>query len=364
MHTPASTTLRPSAARAAADSATFATRLIAWQRQHGRHNLPWQQGGDAYRVWLSEIMLQQTQAATVVGYFQRFLTRFPDLETLAAAPLDAVLQQWAGLGYYARARNLHRAAQQVMREFAGILPSDPERLQALPGIGRSTAAAIAALAFGRRAAILDANVKRLLCRFFAIAGQGSAVDQRLWSLAESLLPQQEIAVYTQALMDFGALLCTPRQPQCQQGVCCPLMAQCAAYQQGRTAELPTAKARRQIPLRRIDCVLIQDGTRVLLQRRPPLGIWGGLLAPPEGSREEVSSRLGLSLQAIDTLPVVHHSFTHFRLQLRPLLCRPLAASPRIAESGDCEWLLLSDLATAALPTPIRKLLLGLTPPPA
>jgi len=330
----------------------FATRLIAWQKCRGRHDLPWQQSRDPYRVWLSEIMLQQTQVAAVIPYFERFLERFPDLPALAAAPQGAVLEAWAGLGYYARAHNLHRCAQQVMAEHCGRFPDHPEALQQLAGIGRSTAAAIAVFAFGRRAAILDGNVKRVLCRHAGIDRYPGdvATERELWALAESLLPEKDIEAYTQGLMDLGATLCTHSRPRCGD---CPLAEDCQARIQGKQGEWPVARPRAAIPERASTFVLITDGKGILLQRRPPSGIWGGLLTPPEGDLEAVLAQLGLSGAECKTLPPVRHAFTHFRLTITPVLCR--IARPPMCEA-DWHWLPLAEAGSAALPTPVRKVL--------
>ena len=335
------------------EQASFSTRLIAWQKREGRHDLPWQQTRDPYRVWLSEIMLQQTQVATVIPYYQRFLSSFPDLTALAAAPIEAVVEHWAGLGYYARARNLHRCAQQLVTVNAGKWPKNLEQLAELPGIGRSTAAAIAAFAFGQRAAILDGNVKRVLCRHFAIDDfpAQAAVDRKLWALANDLLPDGDIEAYTQGLMDLGATLCTRSKPHCLR---CPLAETCLARQQGRQAELPVAKVRAAVPERRSTFVIISDGQRILLERRPPSGIWGGLLVPPEGEAGTVLANLGLKLESAEALPPMRHAFTHFRLTLEPILCL-VTKTGNAAETG-MEWVALAMAGKAGVPTPIRKLL--------
>ena len=335
----------------------FSSRLIAWQDRHGRHDLPWQQSRDAYRIWLSEIMLQQTQVSTVIPYYARFLERFPDIEALAAAPVDSVLERWAGLGYYARARNLHRCAQIVVAEHGGRFPQDPESIAELPGIGRSTAA-IAAFAYGRRAAILDGNVKRVLARCFGIEGfPGSAQTAKtLWALAESLLPAQRIEAYTQGLMDLGATLCTRGKPFCS---ACPLHEMCSARRGGRQAELPTAKPGKTVPERETSVLLLTDGRRILLERRPPSGIWGGLLALPEvaaDGAEAFALRHACRIRATQALAPLKHSFTHFRLTIRPLLCLAEIGTQRVADGSGWEWLSPGDIQTAALPTPIRKLL--------
>jgi A/G-specific adenine glycosylase len=245
----------------------FARTLIRWQRSHGRNDLPWQGTRDPYAIWLAEIMLQQTQVATVVPYYQRFRTRFPDIASLAAADEDEVLRLWSGLGYYSRARNLHRAAQTVVAQHGGRFPRELAEIEALPGIGRSTAAAIAGFAFGARAAILDGNVKRVLARHFAVEGHPGerAVEQRLWALAESLLPAADIEPYIQGLMDLGATVCTARAPQCER---CPVRAACAAFAQNRVGELPAPRPRRAVPHRRTAMLVLRRGDDVLLQKRP------------------------------------------------------------------------------------------------
>jgi len=332
---------------------SFAEVLIAWQKSAGRHDLPWQNTRDPYRIWLSEIMLQQTQVATVIPYYQRFLASFPDVKALAAAPVEMVMEHWAGLGYYARARNLHRCAQQVVAVHGGSFPGSAAELETLPGIGRSTAAAVAAFAFGERAAILDGNVKRVLCRQFAVTGfPGAAkVHQQLWELAESLLPKRDIEAYTQGLMDLGAGTCTRSRPACER---CPVAAGCLARQQGLQATLPEARPRAAIPERTASFVLIRQGRRVLLERRPPSGLWGGLLVPPEGRPEAVLARLGLQALSQQDLPPLRHAFTHFRLTLEPVLC-DVADSGLVAEPG-LEWVELTPATTAAVPAPIGKLL--------
>ena len=337
----------------------FSALLIDWQARHGRHDLPWQKTRDAYCIWLSEIMLQQTQVTTVVPYYARFLERFPNVKALAQAPLDAVLELWAGLGYYARARNLHRCAQLIVAEHGGNFPREASAIAQLPGIGRSTAAAIAAFAFGKRAAILDGNVKRVLARCFAIeCFPGAAqTEKEMWSLAESLLPPARIEAYTQGLMDLGATLCTRRQPFCG---ACPMRGMCLARRDGRQAELPVAKPRKALPERATTLWLLTDGQRVLVERRPPAGIWGGLLTLPEGNAadpEQFALRHGCRLLDTQALPVLRHSFTHFRLDIQTLLCRVEVSAHQVSEAG-YQWLVYAAIETAALPTPIRFLLRG------
>ena len=331
----------------------FTAPLIAWQKNAGRHDLPWQQTRDPYRIWLSEIMLQQTQVATVIPYFQRFLARFPTLQALAEAPLEAVIEHWAGLGYYARARNLHRCGQQLVAVHAGKFPNSAVQLSALPGIGRSTAAAIAAFAFGQRSAILDGNVKRVLCRHFGIEGfpGQAAIDRELWALAERLLPESDIETYTQGLMDLGATICGRSKPRCDE---CPLAATCLARLGNRQSELPTARPRAKLPERRASFVLISDGRSLLLERRPPHGVWGGLLVPPEGEVGAVLTRLGLHAESRRDLAPLKHSFTHFRLTLEPVLCI-VKPAPTIGEPG-MNWIAIDAAAASGVPTPIRKLI--------
>ena len=334
----------------------FSRELVAWQKRHGRHDLPWQRTRDAYRIWLSEIMLQQTQVATVIPYYQRFLARFPSVEALASAPLDAVLESWSGLGYYARARNLHRCAQAIVEAHGGCFPAEPERLAALPGIGRSTAAAIAVFAFGARAAILDGNVKRVLSRCFGIETvMGAAAERNLWALAESLLPDESLEAYTQGLMDLGATLCVRGKPDCAR---CPLAAKCVALSEGRQAELPTPRLRKVLPEREIHVLLLTDGDSVLMEKRPAVGIWGGLLSLPERAwalAETFATSQGCRLGACGMLEPLRHQFTHFALTIRVLRCE-VQRLGQVAEPDQWVWLSLSDIERAALPAPIRTLL--------
>lgn len=332
----------------------FARKLIAWQRRHGRHGLPWQGTRDPYRVWLAEVMLQQTQVETVVPYYLRFLARFPDVATLARAPLGEVLRLWSGLGYYARARNLHAAARLVARELGGRFPETPEALARLPGVGRSTAAAIAVFAFGGRAAILDGNVRRVFARHFGVERTRSQ-----WQLAEALLPARSIETYTQALMDLGATVCTRANPQC---AACPVARSCVARREGRVAELPAPRRRRDRPTRRAAWLVLLDRDRVLLERRPAKGVWGGLWAFPElrgrDPRRFCREALGCAISSIERVPAIAHDFTHFRLLARPLVCRARPQANDGAGAGRI-WLELEQATRAAVPAPVRKLLLGL-----
>jgi A/G-specific adenine glycosylase len=345
----------------------FARRVIAWQRSHGRNDLPWQGTRDPYAIWLSEIMLQQTQVATVVPYYLRFRERFPDLAGLAAADEDDVLRLWSGLGYYSRARNLHRAAQAIVAQHGGAFPRDLADIEALPGIGRSTAAAIAGFAFGARAAILDGNVKRVLARHFAVDGHPGerAVEQRLWALAESLLPAADIAPYIQGLMDLGATVCTARAPQCER---CPMQASCAAFAQNRVGELPAPRPRRAVPHRRTVMLVLRRGDDVLLQKRPAVGVWSGLWCFPELGADDdparVAQRLfGCELAGIERLGLLRHGFTHFTLDIEPVVARVKRLAPRAAQPGVL-WMPLEEAIGAAVPVPVRKLLRALGGGPA
>lgn len=339
----------------------FASRLMSWQASHGRHDLPWQHSRDPYRVWLSEIMLQQTQVDTVMPYYGRFLARFPTLADLAAAPQEDVLALWSGLGYYARARNLHKAAQVVMEEHGGIFPRSAATIATLPGIGRSTAAAIAAFCFDERVAILDGNVKRVLCRAFGIEGfPGSrAVEQTLWALATELLPERDPGRYIQAQMDLGATVCTRSRPACTR---CPLAADCVARRDGRCAELPTPRPRKAVPRRQANVVVVRAGNAVLVEQRPPAGIWGGLLALPEagadGAAAWTAQRFGSAAPAAASLPALTHAFTHFVLEIRPWLV-DLRAPATLAGDGTLRWLALDTVDAAALPAPVRTILKSL-----
>jgi A/G-specific adenine glycosylase len=341
----------------------FSADVIGWQKRHGRHALPWQNTRDAYRIWLSEIMLQQTQVAAVIPYYQRFLQRFRDVAALAAAAPEEVMAHWSGLGYYSRARNLHRCAQRVCAEYGGVFPADPKLLADLPGIGRSTAAAISAFAHGTRAAILDGNVKRVFCRVFGIDGYPGSkpVEDALWRRAEALLPQADMQAYTQGLMDLGATVCTRGRPACER---CPLAHRCIAYQTGRTAELPLRKPKKAIPERQATMLVIVDRAHVLLEQRPGSGIWGGLLSLPElpgdadaRALEQAVALFG-DIAATDRLQPFSHTFTHFKLHVAPWRIR-LRARRHLAGELPHVWYPIERLAQAPLPAPVKKLLLGL-----
>ena len=341
----------------------FARRIVRWQATHGRHDLPWQGTRDPYRIWLSEIMLQQTQVSTVLGYYARFIARFPDVAALAAAPEDDVLALWSGLGYYARARNLHRAARDVVERFGGRFPADAESLESLPGIGRSTAAAIAAFATGERRAILDGNVKRVLARHAGIGGDPSsgAVLASLWAAAEARLPRDGIEGYTQGLMDLGAGLCAARHPQC---LACPVAIDCVARVEGRVADLPGRKVRRVPPRRRVSMLVVVAHGEVLLEKRPPKGIWGGLWSLPEADAgakpaDVLAGEWRLSASRVEALPPFEHAFTHFTLEVTPWRVS-IAKVPRAFGTREATWLPLSEVAGAALPAPVKRLLSSLS----
>jgi A/G-specific adenine glycosylase len=348
--------------------AAFAPRLIAWQRAHGRRDLPWQNTRDAYRIWLSEIMLQQTQVSTVVPYYTRFLERYPDVAALAAAPLDDVMALWAGLGYYSRARNLHRCAQEVVARHGGVFPSAPEALAELPGIGRSTAAAIASFAFGARAAILDGNVKRVLARVFGIDGfpGDKQVEREMWVLAEALLPPAalpaDVTAYTQGLMDLGATLCVRGKPDCAQ---CPFAGDCVAKATGRQRELPAARPKKAQPVRSTWMLVLRDGDSVLLEKRPPTGIWGGLWCLPQaaGAAELAAQAQMLGGGGLTPLAAFSHTFTHFKLDIEACMAEVDARAARrsgeggvVARDGNTAWVPLAALDDYGVPAPVRKLL--------
>jgi A/G-specific adenine glycosylase len=336
---------------------SFAARVIAWQRIHGRSGLPWQ-GRDPYRVWVSEIMLQQTQVGTVIPYFERFLARFPDLLALAQAPLDDVMRLWAGLGYYSRARNLHACARQVMRDFGGSLPATAQALSALPGIGRSTAAAIAAFCFDEQVPILEGNAKRVFARHAGVNGDPATrvVEARLWQLAVEALPAgQDMPTYTQGLMDLGATVCTRGIPSCG---ACPVRDDCHAFTHAVVDRLPAPRKRKRPPMRRACFLLAIAHDAILLEQRPPAGVWGGLLAPPQFA-DTKSMRIALSGLAASArmraLPRRRHGFTHFTLDYAPYLAQIDEALPRVSEPNQ-RWIRLCETDTAALPSPMRSLM--------
>mgnify|MGYP001826807317 FL=1 len=339
----------------------FSRRVLGWYAGHGRRDLPWQHNTTPYRVWVSEIMLQQTQVGTVIPYYRRFMERFPDTPALAAADIDQVLHLWTGLGYYARARNLHAAAVLIRDRHAGRFPQSFDEVLALPGIGRSTAGAILALACDQRHAILDGNVKRVLARFHAVEGWPgkSAVLQGLWALAEGHTPQRQVAEYTQAMMDLGARVCTRGSPDCGG---CPLAAACQARQAGRQREYPSPRPRRALPIRRTRMLLLyNERHEVLLEQRPPSGIWGGLWSLPELDADEAvedwcAGRLGLPAQVTGEWPVVQHTFSHFRLDMQPVLACAAESSDAVMDAAVWLWYKPGAGQERGLAAPVAQLL--------
>ena len=343
----------------------IAPRLLRWFDRHGRRNLPWQHPREAYRVWLSEVMLQQTQVATVIPYFLRFVEKLPNLAVLAAAPLDDVLALWSGLGYYSRARNLQRAAQVCVERHDGALPRDFHALAALPGIGRSTAGAILAQAYGLRFAILDGNVKRVLARWRGVHGWPGKPDVavQLWTIAERETPARRSADYTQAIMDLGAGICSRTRPRCDE---CPLSDDCVARAHGLTAALPGRKPARSVPTRQTIMLVLRDShDRILLERRPPTGVWAGLWSLPEAASAAAARRrlaavapAGRVRIAFEPLGPFVHVFSHYRLEVTPLLTR-IDAHARIGDDIDRRWLHPRQAAALGLPAPVRRLIASL-----
>lgn len=339
--------------------AKLADAIIPWQKQYGRHDLPWQHTTDPYAIWVSEIMLQQTQVTAVIGYYADFMARFPDIASLANAEQEAVLQQWSGLGYYSRARNLHNAAQIIVDGFNGRFPEEFDDIISLPGIGRSTAAAISTFALNKPEPILDGNVKRVFARYFLIEGwTGSpAVQTHLWSIAEQENPIQDAIAYTQGLMDLGATICTRSKPKCAD---CPLVKDCKAHAQSKTHLLPTPKPKKALPQKEATMLVIRMGNDVLLQKRPQKGIWAGLWSLPEISMSEIASEAALQQFRLETeaeepLATVNHAFTHYKLAITP---QPLTvtSTPK-AEIPSTIWMPIEDAIGAAIPTPVRNILL-------
>jgi len=335
---------------------TFAWRLLAWFDEHGRHDLPWQVDRSPYRVWVSEVMLQQTQVATVIPYFERFMARFPTIAALATAPQDDVLHHWSGLGYYARARNLQRAAQRVVSDFGGDLPTEIHALQSLPGIGRSTAGAILAQALNQRYPILDGNVRRVLTRWAGVDGfpGDSAVAARLWGLSDTLTPEERACDYTQAIMDLGATCCTRSRPSCGR---CPVSSDCVANREGRQSLLPQARATKTRPTRTVHWLVVQSDGAVLLARRPARGIWGGLYSFPEAGdahalRQVLDGRAVPARHDPLPLPIIRHAFSHFELVIHPWLC----VTERFMEQPDETWYNMAQPAVLGLAAPVTALI--------
>jgi A/G-specific adenine glycosylase len=341
--------------------ATFSDRVLAWFEKHGRHDLPWQQERTLYRVWLAEIMLQQTQVTTVIPYYQKFLQCFPDLSNLAQASLDDVLTLWAGLGYYSRARNLHKAAVVIQQQHGGCFPDNFDDVLALPGIGRSTAAAILAQALGQRHAILDGNVKRVLCRYFAIEGWPGkpAVEKQLWCEAEACTPHERLVDYTQAMMDLGATVCKRSSPECS---ACPLQTSCKAYATQRVSELPTRKPRKVLPVKTTRMLLITDESgAVMLEKRPPTGIWGGLWSLPEIDPDEdieniCMDRWGYKVQAVEDNPGFRHTFSHYHLDITPSRITVGNSTNCVQDKEKVIWCVSGETQSRALSAPVARII--------
>jgi A/G-specific adenine glycosylase len=334
-----------------ADLADFGKTVVAWQKRHGRHTLPWQNTRDPYRVWLSEVMLQQTQVATVLGYYERFLARWPQVTDLAAATLDEVLAQWAGLGYYSRARNLHACAKAVADQHGGEFPRSAAGLQTLPGIGRSTAAAIAAFCFAERVAILDGNVKRVLSRVLAFEGDlaSNAAEKQLWDHATALLPEHDVDRYTQGLMDLGATVCGARSPDC---LICPVQPLCRGQQQGDPIRFPIKTRKLKRGQRENWWLWVERQGQVLLQQRPATGVWAGLWTLPMFD-DEASARAALPGSEVEPLPRIQHALTHFDWVLHTLRVQEPA---QLLSEGT--WVARERLGDYALPAPLKRLMDG------
>ena len=344
----------------------FQTTILNWFDCFGRKNLPWQKNKTAYRVWVSEIMLQQTQANTVISYFERFMKRFPDLNSLSHAEEDEVLHLWTGLGYYSRARNLHRAAQMIIQNFKGELPNTLEELQTLPGIGRSTAGAILSIAFKQKAAILDGNVKRVLARVFGITewpGEKKVMDH-LWEIAETLTPEQRVDDYTQAMMDLGATVCIRGKPRCVE---CPLKNFCVAKKLGIEKTLPHPKPKKKIPVKQATFLVLQYGNAILLEKRPSAGIWGGLWSVPElpnfSLEDEIqkycSTHLKVLIKQITMGQTFRHTFSHFHLDILPVFITLTKKPTKIMENDQQIWYNLNHSQSVGLPAPIKKIMSNL-----
>jgi len=342
-------------------TSSFSEAVLHWYQKHGRKYLPWQQDRTPYRVWISEIMLQQTQVATVIPYYERFMERFPDIVSLADAKSDEVLHYWSGLGYYARARNLHKAALIVRDRYQGEFPQDFALVAELPGIGRSTAGAILSLACNQRHAILDGNVKRVLARYFMIDGWPGSTNtlNQLWNKAEQLTPKGDVASYNQAMMDLGSGICTRSKPNC---LACPVNHDCQAYHQQKQAEFPNRKPKKSIPVRETRMILLRDKSNaVLLQRRPPAGIWGGLLSFPEMPADQSVSQwcqltLGVDVIEQQTWPVIRHTFSHFHLDITPMLATIEDKSRRIMDQDLWVWYKGEDPKQGGLAAPVKRLI--------
>ena len=337
----------------------FASRLLAWFDEHGRKDLPWQQNTTPYRVWVSEIMLQQTQVQTVIPFFQRFMDSFPDIASLAAAEQDEVLSHWSGLGYYARARNLHKAAQTLRDEYDGRFPELIDDVLTLSGIGRSTAGAILSISKGKRHAILDGNVKRVLARHDAVAGWPgkTAVANKLWQIAERYTPEPRVAEYTQAIMDLGATLCTRSKPACGK---CPVRDDCSALQLETVADYPGRKPKAVKPLRSTTMILAKTNGQIYLERRPEAGIWGGLWSLPELGERSIldwcNEVLGSTATETVSWDVLRHSFSHYDLDIQPIVVRVESDAGKVADADARIWHRLDDAPPGGMAAPVKKLI--------
>ncbi|MEM7500663.1 MAG: A/G-specific adenine glycosylase [Pseudomonadota bacterium] len=347
---------------------SIAADLLQWFDEQGRKDLPWQQNPTPYRVWVSEIMLQQTQVATVIPYYDRFMRRVPSVGALADAPLDDVLHLWSGLGYYARARNLHRAAIEIRERHGGVFPTEFDEVVALPGIGRSTAGAILSLALGQRQPILDGNVKRVLARYHTVSGWPgrTAVANALWAHADQHTPVERVAAYTQAIMDLGATVCVRSNPECKR---CPLTDGCAARAAGSIEDYPGRKPKKSKPVRATVMVLAHDGRELYLERRPSAGIWGGLWSLPELADERdisdwCENTLGVAVEAVNKGALLRHSFSHYDLDITPFEVRLVGASRKVADSNDALWYSLANPQSVGLAAPIKSLIHTLRAPGA
>jgi A/G-specific adenine glycosylase len=338
--------------------ASVAEAIIHWQKKHGRHDLPWQNTTDPYAIWVSEIMLQQTQVTSVIGYYAAFMQRFPDIASLANATQEQVLQSWSGLGYYSRARNLHNASQIIVDDFNGIFPTHFDDIISLPGIGRSTAAAISTFALDIPQPILDGNVKRVFARYFLIEGWTGkpAIQQQLWSIAEQENPKQDAIAYTQGLMDLGSSICTRSKPKCH---VCPLRTSCQALAQNKINSLPTPKPKKALPQKETTMLIIQMGKEVLLEKRPQKGIWAGLWSLPEISSSQIATEaakqlFGLDTEPEETLQIVHHAFTHYKLAITPQPLTVISTNKQTAPNAI--WIPIEEAIGAAIPSPVRNIL--------
>ncbi len=337
---------------------TFAQLLLHWYDQYGRHDLPWQHDINPYRVWLSETMLQQTQVTTVIPYFLRFTEQLSDVMSLANAEEDTVLHLWSGLGYYSRARNLHKAAKMIRDEFGAQFPTQFDDILSLPGIGRSTAGAIASIALNQHYAILDGNVKRVLCRLHAVEGWPGhpSVATHLWQLAEHYTPPKRVADYTQAIMDLGATLCKRSNPECER---CPVQSLCLAYQRGQQKQFPQRKVKKTLPIKHTYLLIALHEQKIWLEKRPSHGIWGGLWSVPEFSElselEQFAQRFTANAD-FQYLPDFRHTFSHYHLDIQPVLLPITQTQQQVMDSSNQLWYNIHHKETIGLPAPISKLL--------